>query len=81
VSPGRGRSNVLQYITRRESHDPYDDDGGPGTAGGRFELQRMTDGVPAVDGNRRQRHHRHGYRDRLQRKDKTNLYTRVYKRR
>lgn len=57
-------------LTRGESQDPYDNDGRPGASGGRFEFQRMANGVPAVDGNRRQRHHGHGYRDRLQTSEK-----------
>lgn len=61
---------VQCFITRSESDDPYDYDGGPGTTGCRFEFQRMADGVPAIDGDRRQRHHGHGYGDGLQTRTK-----------
>lgn len=59
---------VIFYHTWCKSHDPNDNDGRPSAARGRFEFQWMTDGVPAIDGNRRQRHHGHRYRDRLEKK-------------
>lgn len=49
-------------------HDPYDDDALASPLGRALEHQRVTDGVPAVQGDATQCQHRHGDRDGLRRK-------------